>query len=59
VDEIVKDANEKLYSNIIYNKLHVLNHILLGTKDTNIISTIKNSSISESDFITRMLFKNV
>jgi len=27
VDEIVEDADEKLFSNIIYNKLHVLNLI--------------------------------
>ena len=34
VDEIVEDADEKLFNNIIYNKLHVLNHILPDTKDT-------------------------
>jgi len=68
VDEIVEDADEKLFNNIIYNKLHVLNHILLDTKDTkyhlrprthNLKLTVKNSSISQSDFITRMRFKDV
>jgi len=34
VDEIVEDADEKLFSNIIYSKLLVLHHILPGTKDT-------------------------
>jgi len=61
VDEIVEDAEEKLFSYIIYNKLHVLNHILPATKDTkyhlrprshNLKLTVKNSSISQSDFIT-------
>jgi len=34
VEETVEDADEQLFNNIIYNKLHVLNHILPGTKDT-------------------------
>ena len=47
---------------------HVLNHILPDTKDTkyhlrprthNLKLTVKNSSISQSDFITTMLFKDV
>ena len=68
VDKIVEDADEKLFNNIIYNKLYVLNHILPDTKDTkyhlrprthNLKLTVKNSSISQSDFITRMLFKDV
>jgi len=67
-DEIVEDADEKLFSNIIYNKLHVLNHILPDTRDIkyhlrprshNLKLPVKNSSISQSDFITRMLFKDV
>jgi len=68
VDEIVEDADKKLFSNIIYNKLHVLHHILPGTNGTkyhlrpishNLKLTIKNTSIFQSDFITRMLFKDV
>ena len=64
VDEIVEDADKKLFNNIIYNKLHVFP----DTKDTkyhlrprthNLKLTVKNSSISQSDFITRMLFKDV
>ena len=48
--------------------LSVLNHILPDIKDTkyhlrprthNLKLTVKNSSISQSDFITRMLFKDV
>ena len=57
---IVEDADEKLFSNIINNKLHVLHHKLPVTKDTkyhlrarshNLELTFKHSSISESDFI--------
>jgi len=31
---MVEDADEKLFNNIIYNKLNVLNHIVPDTKDT-------------------------
>jgi len=68
VNEIVEDDDEKLFSNIIYNKLHVLHHIFPGTEDTkyhlrarshNLKLTLKNRSISGSDFISRMLLKDV
>jgi len=51
-----------------YNKQHVLHPTLLGTMDAkyhlmprahNFELTAKNNSITECDFITRMLFKDV
>ena len=53
---------------VMYNKQHVLHSTLPGTMDTkyhlrprphNFKLTAKNSSITECDFITRMLFKDV
>ena len=57
-----------VFVNVMYNKQHVLHSTLPGTMDTkhhlrprphNFKLTAKNSSITECDFITRMLFKDV
>ena len=68
VEELVEEADDKLFTNVTYNKQHVLHSTLPGTMDTkyhlrprphNFKLTAKNSSITECDFITRMLFKDV
>jgi len=68
VEELHEEADDKLFSNVMYNKQHVLHPTLPGTMDTkyhlrsrprNFKLTAKNSSITESDLITRMLFKDV
>ena len=68
VEELVEEADDKLFTNVTYNKQHVLHSTLPGTMDTkyhlrprphNFNLTAKNSSITECDFITRMLFKHV
>ena len=68
VEELVEEADDKLFTNVTYNKQHVLHSTLPGTMDTkyhlrprphDFKLTAKNSSITECDFITRMLFKDV
>ena len=68
VEELVEEADDKLFTNVMSNKQHVLHPTLPGTMDTkyhlrprphNFKLTAKNSSITECDFITRMLFKDV
>jgi len=68
VEELVEEADDKLFTNVMYNKQHVLHSTLPGTMDTkyhlrprphNFKLTAKNSCITECDFITRMLFKDV
>jgi len=68
VEELVEEADDKLFTDVMYNKQHVSHSTLPGTMDTkyhlrprphNLKLTAKNSSIAECDFITRMLFKDV
>jgi len=66
--QIMQEAGDKLFTNVMYNKQHVLHSTLPGIMDTkyhlrprphNIKLIAKNSSITECDFITGMLFKDV
>ena len=65
VEELVEEPGDKLFTNVTYNKQHVLHSTLPGTMDTKYHPitlsklTAKNSSITECDFITRMIFKDV
>ena len=65
VEELVDEADDKLFTSVMYNKQHVLHSTLPGTTDTKYHPitlsklTAKNSSITECDFITRMIFKDV
>ena len=68
VEQLVEEADDKLFTNVMYNKQHILHSTLPGTMDTkyhlrprphNFKLTAKNSLITECDFITRMLFKDV
>ena len=68
VEELVEEADDKLFTNVTYNKQHVLHSTLAGTMDTKyhlrprphtFKLAAKNSSITVCDFITRMLFKDV
>jgi len=71
-EELVEEADDKLFTNIIYNKQHVLHSTLPGTMDTKYHlrprphSDITLSSpqriaplVTECDFFTKMLFKDV
>jgi len=64
VEELVEEADDKLFTNVMYNKQHLLHSTLPGTigskyhlrpRPHNFKLTAKNSSITEYDFITRML----
>jgi len=68
VEQLVEEADDKLFTYVKYNKQHVLHSTLPGTMDTkynlrprphNFKLTTKNSSVTECDYITRMLFKDV
>jgi len=61
VEELVEEADDKLFTNVMYNKQHVLHSTLPGTMDTkynyhlrprphNFKLTAKNSYITECDF---------
>ena len=61
-------VDDELFTNVMYNKQYVLHPTLPGTVDTkyhlrrrphNFKLSTKNRSITECDFITRMLFKDV
>ena len=61
-----QEAVDKLFTNVIYHKLHVLRPTLPGIMDTKyhlrprlryFKLIIKNRSITECDFITRLLLK--
>ena len=68
VEELVEEAGDKLFTDVIYNKQYVVRPTLPCTMDTkyhlrprphNFKLAIKNRSAIECDFITRMLFKDV
>jgi len=65
LEDLVTDANDKL---IIYSKHHVLHSILHGRSDFNynlrsrrhnLVLTAKSLSVTDRDFITRMIFKDI
>jgi len=61
-------SNDKLFNLILYCKHHVLHSILPRRSDFNynfrprlhnLALTAKSSSITDRDYITRMIFKNI
>jgi len=68
LEDLVTDADDKLLNLILYSKHHVLHSILpdrsdfnynLRPKRHNLVLTTKSSSITDKDYITRMIFKNI
>ena len=66
--EIVEDADDNLFSQVLYNNSHVLNRLLPSTntrtynlrqRARNRALVAKTSTLTESDFILRMLYKGV
>ena len=67
LEDLVTDADDKLFNLILYSQHHVLHSILPGRSDFNynlrprrhnLVLTVKSLSITDKDFITRMIFKN-
>ena len=68
LEDLVTDADDKLFNLILYSKHHVLHSILPDRSDFNynlwrrrhnLVLTAKSSSITDRDYITRMIFKNI
>jgi len=68
VQELVDETDDKLFTNIKYNKQHVLHSILPSTinreynlrhRPRNFKLTTRHSSITDCDFITRIILKDV
>ena len=66
--ELVEDADDDLFSQVLYNNSHVLNSLLpmantrtynLRQRPHNRTLVVKPSSLTESDFILRMLHKRI
>ena len=65
---VVTDDDDKLVNLILYSKHHVLHSILpdrsyfnysIRPRRHNLVLTAKSSSVTDRDYITRMLFKNI
>jgi len=68
LEQLVEDADDKLFTNAVHNKEHVLYHLFPGTSEIhyhlrprrhNLVLSIRSSSITDRDFITRMIFKDI
>ena len=68
LEDLVTDADDKLFNFILYSKHHVLHSILPDRSDLNynlrprrhiFVLTAKSLSITDKDYITRMIFKNI
>jgi len=66
--ELVEDADDDLFSQVLYNNSHVLNSLLpmantrtynLRQRSHNRTLVAKTSSLTERDFILRMLYKRI
>jgi len=68
--DLVTDADDRLFNLILYSKHHVLHSILPDRSDfnfklnlrprrRNLVLTARSSSITDRDYITRMIFKNI
>ena len=67
LEDLVTDADDKLFNHILYSKYHVLHAILPGHSDSsynlrprrhNLVLTAKSISVTDRDFITRMIYKD-
>jgi len=68
LEDLVTDADDKLFNLILYSKQHFLHSILPDRSDFNyhlrprchnLVLTAKSSSTTDRDFITRMIFKDI
>jgi len=68
LEESVTDADDKLFNHILYSKYHVLYAILPGRSDFNynlrprshnLLLTAKSLSVTDRDFIIRMIYKDI
>ena len=68
LEDSVTDADDKLLNLILYSKHHVLHSILpdhsdfnynLRPRHCNLVLTAKSSSITDRDYVSRMIFKNI
>ena len=66
LEDLVTDADDKLFNLILYSKRHVLHSILPDRSDFNynlrprrhnLVLTAKSTSVTGRDYITRMIFK--
>jgi len=55
VEELVEEADDKLFTNVMYNKQHVLHSTLPGTTDTKITVGIDPTTVSSPQRIARLL----
>jgi len=55
VEELVEEADDKLFTNVMYNKQHVLHSTLPGTMDTKITVGIDPTTVSSPQRIARLL----
>ena len=67
-EDLVTDADDKHFHLILYSKHHVLHSILpdrsdfnynLRPRHHNLVLTAKSSSMTDRDYIIRMVFKNI
>ena len=67
LEDLVTDAHDKLLNLILYSQHHVLHSTLPSRSDCNynlrprrhnLVLTAKSLSITDRDFITRMVFKD-
>ena len=69
LEDLVTDADDRLFNLILYSKHHVLHSILPDCSDfnfklnlrprrRNLVLTARSSSIADRDYITRMIVKN-
>jgi len=68
LEDLVSDADDKLFNLILYSKHHVLHSIVPDRSDFNynlrprrhnLVQNAKSSSITDRDYITRMIFKEI
>ena len=68
LEDLVTDAGDRLFNPTLYSKHHVLHNILPGRSDFNynlrprrhnLVLTAKSSSVTDRDYVTRMIFKNI
>jgi len=68
VEDLFTDADCKLFNHILYSKYHLLHAILPGRSDFNynlrpkrhnLVPTAKSLSVTDRDFITRMIYKDI
>jgi len=68
LEDLVTDADNKLFNHILCSKYYVLHAILPGRSDFNynlrprrhnLVLNAKSLSVTDRDFITRMIYKDI